>query len=61
MGWEMLLTDVLDPKELRKRFGDGSQVFQEFFEKLVLGPSKVINSSSAQSPERFHKIKSVWE
>ena len=37
MGWEMLSTDVLDPKELRKRFRDGSHVFQGYFRKLGFG------------------------
>ena len=30
-GWEMCSTDVLDPKELTKRFGDGSHMFQGHF------------------------------
>ena len=37
MGWEMLSTDVLDPKELRKRFGDGSHMFQGYFRKVSFG------------------------
>ena len=33
MGWGMSSTDVLDPKELTKRFRDASRMFQRYFRK----------------------------